>query len=161
VLFRQSNHHKLSNMKHVSCTLEMLYNTYSSMLYGIALEISPTQKEAEEILITTFQKIYKKKLTQKNYTSLCATLVKLMIQTAQEKLNPDQTKINFKLKEFEKAPVMHKLLCEQISLEQYSAENNLTRSEIATKLREEISLLRKQKTTNAFPASVLILNASF
>lgn len=129
-------------------SFEALYNIYSAMLYSVALEISPNQKAAEEILILTFQKVYKKKLTQQNHPSICATLLKLVIETAQEQLNPDQIKSSFKLKQFEKAPILHKLLCEQISLTEYCEKSRLTRSEIAIKLREEVVLLRKLSNEN-------------
>lgn len=131
-------------MKH-NASLEALYSTYSSILYSIALEISPTPKEAEEILISTFQKIYKRNLTQQNQASICATLIKLTLQTAHEHLNSGQIKNNFKLKQFEHAPILHKLLCEQISLKQYCEESKVTRGEVAKKIREEIVLLRKLK----------------
>jgi hypothetical protein len=114
------------------------------------LEISPTQKAAEEILINTFQKIHKKKLTQQNHTSICATLIKLIIQTAHEQLHPDQVKPSFKLKQLNNTPLLNKLLCEQISLKQYCEESNLAREEVSQKLREEVALLRKIKTENYF-----------
>lgn len=126
-------------------SLEILYHNYSSILYGIALEISPTQKEAEEILISTFQKVYKKKLTQQNHASICATLIKLTIQTAHELLNPGQVKTNFKIRQLENTPLLQKLLCEQISLNQYCEESKLAREEVTQKLREEVALLRKLK----------------
>ena len=126
-------------------TLENLYNTYSPMLYGIALEISPAQKEAEEILISTFHEIYKQNLLQQAHPSLCATLIKLIIRTAHEQLNSTQLKNNFTLKQFESTPLLHKLLFEQISLEKYGEENELTRAEVAKRIQEEFILLRNLK----------------
>ena len=124
--------------------LENLYNTYGPMLYGIALEISPAPKEAEEILIRTFHKIHEQNLLQAR-PALCATLIKLVIRTAHEQLNPGQLKNNFRLKQFESTPLIHKLLCEQISLENYGEENKLTRAEVAKRIREEFILLRNLK----------------
>ena len=133
-------------------TLENLYDTYSPMLYGIALEISPGQKEAEEILISTFHKIGKQNLLQQAHPSLCATLIKLIIRTAHEQLKPGQLKNNFRLKQFESTPLLHKLLCEQISLENYGDENKLARAEVAKRIREEfISLRNLKKKDVAFP----------
>ncbi len=124
-------------MSNKSSTIEKLYDTYSSLLYHIALQISPTPKEAEEVLIGTFQKAYKNKLTD-THPSLYAKLINLTIQTAQEQLGSEQVKNKFKLGQFEKAPVVHKLLFEQMSLQNYCEEYKLTRDEAAKKIRKEI-----------------------
>ncbi|NUO00580.1 MAG: hypothetical protein HUU01_08190 [Saprospiraceae bacterium] len=119
-------------MNNHSSTIEKLYDTYSSLLYHIALQISPTPKEAEEVLIGTFQKVYKNNLTDK-YPSIFAKLINLTIQTAQEQLGSEQVKNKFKLDQFEKTPVVHKLLCKQMSLQNYCEGYNLTRDEVAKK----------------------------
>lgn len=134
-------------MKNAS-TFEILYHTYSKMLYGIALEISSDQKEAEEILINTFQKAYKQKITRQNYPSVCITLIRLIIQSAKERPSPNQQIKNFKLKQFDNTPLLHKILCDQISLEQCSEESKLSRNELSKKLRIEVLALRKLKNIN-------------
>lgn len=116
-----------------------LYDTYSPMLYGIALEISPSPIQAEEILSAAFQKAVRQNLIQQNEHSLCATLIKLIIQTAHEQLNH---KNNFKLQQFENTPLLHKILCEQINLEDHCTENKITRMEAAKQMREELQLVR-------------------
>jgi len=116
------------------------------MLYSIALEVSPSQKEAEEILINTFQKVYHQELPTFNYPFFCAKLIRLLLQTAHEQLHiPHQSKNNFQLKRFKNTPLLHQLLCEQINLELYCEENNLTRSEAAKMLRKEFTYLRASK----------------
>ena len=110
------------------------------MLYSIAVEISPTEKQAEEILIITFKKAHKLNLVAQTYPSLCITLIKIIIQTAHEHLG--DFKNNFRLKQFENTPLLHKLLCEQINLDNHCQENNLTRAELGKKIREEFNLLR-------------------
>ena len=117
-----------------------LYDKYSTMLYSIAVEISPTEKQAEEILIITFKKAHKLNLVAQTYPSLCITLIKIIIQTAHEHLG--DFKNNFRLKQFENTPLLHKLLCEQINLDNHCQENNLTRAELGKKIREEFNLLR-------------------
>ena len=121
---------------------ENIYDKYSKMLYSIAEEISPSQKAAEEIQITTFKKVHKQNLIQQIYPSICVTLIKLLIQTAHEQIYHNELKHNFKLKQFENTPLLHKLLCEQINIESNCTENNLSRTEAGKILREEFNLLR-------------------
>lgn len=123
-------------------TLENMYDKYSPMLYGIAAEIASSQKEAEQILLTTFQKAHRNDLIEKNKHSLCASLIKLTIQTAHEQLKP---KNNFKLKQFENTPLLHKLLCEQINLEDHCTENKITRTQVLKQIRKEFNSIRNTK----------------
>ena len=69
-------------MQRANHKLETLYDTYSPMLYDIALQIAPTQKVAEQIIITTFTKAHKQKIEQQIYPSPCITLLKLLIQNS-------------------------------------------------------------------------------
>jgi len=50
------------------------------MLYGVTLDVSPTSKDAEEILSITFQKIFRQDLIEYDSPYFCATLVKLVIK---------------------------------------------------------------------------------
>lgn len=115
------------------------------MLYSIALEISPTPKVAEEVLISTFLKIDEQKSALQNHPSLCVSLIKLVIQTAHEQFSPGQLKNNFKLQFLENTPLLHEFLCEKISVSKYCEENRLSRSEVAKKFREELISLRNYK----------------
>lgn len=135
---------------------ENLYDTYSTMLYSIALEISPTKRHAEQILSDTFKEAHKQNLASQKNPAQCIALIKLIIQTARHQLNNNKGKINFRLKQFENTPLLHKLLCEQINLEDHCTQNKVTRSEAAKQMREEfISLfpLRYRKR----PACGMIL----
>lgn len=127
---------------------ENIYDTYSPLVYGIALEISPTTEIAEQILFRTFQEVFDQNLIEQKHPSFCVTLIKLVFQITHEQLPPSQLKNNFKLKQFENTPVLHKLLCEQLNLEVYCENNKLTRAEIANKIREEFIFLRKEKNKN-------------
>jgi hypothetical protein len=118
------------------------------MLYGVAMEIAPNKTAAEKMLIGTFQKIHQQKLDQQNVPPPYMALVKLLIQTAHEQLYTGQLKYNFQLKQFENTPMLQKLICEQIDLENYCIQNQLTRSEMAKKIREEITSLRDFKKTD-------------
>ncbi len=124
-------------------SLENIYDTYSKMLFGIAMQIAATEQDAEEILIITFKKIYKQNIIQQIYPSICITLIKLLIQTAHEQLNPEELEHNFKLKQFENTPLLHNLLCKQVSFEGHCNATNLSLAMGRKKLREEFNLLRK------------------
>ena len=127
---------------------ENIYDKYSPIVYGIALEISPTTEIAEQILFRIFQEVYTQNLFEQNHPSLCVTLIKLVFQIAHEQLPHSQVKNNFKLNQFENTLILHKLLCEQLNLEVYCKNNKLTRVEIAKKIREEFIFLRKIKKEN-------------
>lgn len=128
--------------KRATNTIESLYDKYSVMLYGIALEISPSQKEAETILIKTFEKVHQQNIIHQENSSMCATLIKLVIQAAHEVLMPDELKHNFKLKRFENCPLLHQLLCEQLSVDDICLKNEFSPSEVSQKVREEFNTIR-------------------
>ncbi len=128
--------------KQTTNTIESLYDTYSVMLYGIVLEICPSTKEAETVLIKTFKKVHKQNIINQASSSICVTLIKLVIQTAHEVLMPEQLKHNFKLKRFEKSPLLHQLICEQISVDDICVKHKLTPLEVSQKVREEFNSIR-------------------
>lgn len=127
---------------------EKIYDSYSPLVYGIALEISPTTEIAEQILFRTFQEVFNQNLIEQKHPSLCVTLIKLVFHIAHEQLLPSQLKNNFKLKQFENTPLLHKLFCEQLNLEVYCKNNKLSPAEIANKIHEEFIYLRKIKKEN-------------
>ncbi len=129
-------------MKNTLISIENLYDNYSPLLYGIALEISQKQSEAEEILIGTFQKIGTQVFV-KDDPKLCVTLIKLVIQTAHEQLSAGHFVNAFKLKQFESTPIFHKLICEQLSLDDYCKENKIKRVKVIKMIREEFISVRK------------------
>ena len=122
--------------------LDYLYDTYCPMLLGMALEISTSRKEAEEVVARTFVKTNNLEFIQTNQKSVCVTLIKLMAQTAKEVIEPNHLKNKIKIPIFENAPIMHKILFEQNNLESYCIDNQLTRLEAAKKIRAELLLLR-------------------
>lgn len=118
-MYWHNDHITQMNSKQI---LENAYDKYSPMLYGIAIEISPTKKQAEEILISTFIKAHRQNIAEQKYPSLYITLIKLIVQTAYEQLGLKKT---FQLSAFKNKPLLHKLLCAQISEENYCLENKL------------------------------------
>jgi hypothetical protein len=135
-------------MGHLSPLVHKLYQDYGVKLYVVALEIAPDQAAAEKIVIETFVKIHQQQLVQLNEhpPPSYITFIKLLLQTAHEHLYSDQLKYNFKLKQFEHTPLLHKLICEQISLENYCKENHLSRREAAKEMRKELMSIRKVKS---------------
>lgn len=126
-------------------TFAEVYDNFSPMLYGIALQISPSQQVAEQILIKTFVKLSGESILQQEHASLCLSLIKLLIQTAHEKLNNNSGKTNFKLKIFEDLPILHYFICEQFTLEDYCIENKTTKLNAMKLFREELQILSKRK----------------
>lgn len=131
-----------------SSPIGKLYQDYGPRLYLIALEIAPDQITAEKILVDTFLKIRQQQFNRLNEHQhlIYITLIKLLLQTAQEHLSTHQSNAKFELKQFEHTPLLHKLICEQISLEDYCKENHLSRTEAAHEIRKEVMLLRKAKS---------------
>ena len=123
--------------KQAVISIESVYDSYSAMLYGIALEISPSLKVAEDILIKTFEKVHQLNIIKHVSSSICVTLIKLILQTAQKELKHDEQKHNFKLKRFENYPLLHQMLCEQINLDGICLKHKLTPLKASQKLREE------------------------
>jgi len=134
-------------MGHLSPSVHKLYQDYGVRLYVVALEIAPDQSATEKILVETFVKIHQLQLVQLNEhpPPIYSTLIKLLLQTAHEHLYTDQLKYNFKLKQFEHTPLLHKLICEQISLENYCKENQISRAEAAKEMRKELMSIRRTK----------------
>lgn len=99
------------------------YDQYGAVLYGIALKIAPTKKQAEEVLISTFRKAYEQNIAGQKYPLLHIALIKLLVQTAYEQLQPKRA---FPLKAFEHLPLLYKLLCMHITLEHYRLGNKLS-----------------------------------
>ncbi len=126
-------------------TFENVYDKYSPILYSIALEISSTQKEAEQILTATLKFAYSNKLIEENKHSLCAFLIKALIQTANEHLKPEN---NFRLKQFENTPTLQKFLCEQKFIDELCSEKSENRLQAAKQLRFELNTLRNLKESN-------------
>lgn len=133
-------------MQRVNYKLESLYDTYIPMLYDIALQISPTKKVAEQIIISTFTKAHKQNIEQQIYPSPCITLLKLLVQTAHQQLNNNTGKTNFIIKQFQNTPMLHHIICEQITFEYYCMQNKMAKEQAMKDFRDELSLILKTVT---------------
>lgn len=119
---------------------ESIYEKYCPLLYGIALEICHSQKKAEELLMTTLKKIHMEEISQEKHPAYCIFLMRLIIETAQD-LYPEKFKSCFRLKQFEKTPLINNLICNQISLQDYCKEKYLTQQEGLQIIRKEFTIL--------------------
>ena len=122
--------------------LENIYDTYSPMLYGIALEIFDTEVQAEAALIKTFKLFYKQNLASAKYPGTFVMLLRLVIKTAVEDgfIN---LKSNKSLRLFEKKGVMEYLFLQQKNLSCYCNENNLTYTQGLKLIQQECSLFNR------------------
>lgn len=134
-------------MKSSYSSVQQLYQDYGARLYAVALEIAPNQAVAEKILTNTFVKIHQLQLIQvsDHPPPVYVSLIKLLLQTAKEYSYTDQVAFNFNLKQFEHTPLLQKLICEEINLENYCIENQISRIEAAKTIREEMMSIRKVK----------------
>ncbi|MEJ7646456.1 MAG: hypothetical protein WKF87_17795 [Chryseolinea sp.] len=135
-------------MSKSAVTFEATYDRYSPVLYGLALEIASTEQEAEEILMSTFEKAYQQKIFDHIGSSVLVTLIKLMIQLAYDKLYPDQQMFALKLKCFENTPMLHRAFCEPKGFECYCNENRLSRADGFRQMRSEFHTLRMGSLVN-------------
>lgn len=136
---------------------EKIYDVYAPVLYSIALQLCPTEAKAEEVLLATFNKIYTQKLILLNERPSYITLIKLTIATAHELLHTGKTTFNFKIKEFENMPLLHQLLVEQLSVENYCSKNNIARQEVQLLIKKEFKLIQQllKKTSFAMDSNTL------
>ena len=121
---------------------EYIYDVYCPMLYSIALQLCPTEAQAEEILVETFKKMHRQNSAWQNDRLLFIPLIQLLIDTAKKQLYPATTTVDFKVKQFKNTPLLHQLLVEQLSIENYCSKNNITRQAVALKIRQELMMIR-------------------
>lgn len=121
--------------------IEKIYDLYSPVMFGIAMKICGTEKEAEEILISTFEKLKSETFPYYDPGSICSLLINLTLQTAHEHLNYDY---KITQQQIGNSVLLHQLLFREINLENYCSENKLTFLEAGRKMRGEFNHLRKE-----------------
>ena len=126
----------------MTADFENIYDVYCPVLYSIALQLCPTVAKAEEILVETFRKVHSQKSVWQNDKPSCMPLIKLTIETAREHLYTDETSCDFKIREFKNTPLLHQLLVEQITVENYCSINNIARWEVLLTIKKEIKLIQ-------------------
>lgn len=123
---------------------EKIYEKYSPMLFGVALEICPSKKHAEELLMITFKKIHLEDISREKHPAYCITLIRLIIKTAHG-IYPEKFKTCPSLKQFESTPLLNQLICDQKSLEDYCKEKPLSQQEGLQIIRDEFSKIRNSE----------------
>jgi hypothetical protein len=121
---------------------ERIIDVYSPMVYGIALEIAPNIAIAKVILLQTFQKINLQKINPSKSPSFVVTLLHLTLQTAREQKYQEQFDYTFKLKIFDKTPLIGELIGAQINLTDYCKKTQIDKTIVIKKLRKEFLLLK-------------------
>ena len=116
------------------------------MVFGIALQLCHTNKKAEKVLVLTFEKAYHHNMDRLKGKGACIDLIKLTIKTAQQELYPREKKCNFRIKQFETIPVIHKLLVDQLSLEDYCEEDGIPRHMAMLNIRNEFKMYAMNET---------------
>ena len=132
-------------MKRGRKQLEKLYDSYSPMLYGIALKLSPSIEDAESILLATFYEIFNQRTVDLTGSPVSFSLVRIMIRIAHDRFNPGGIQNYFGLPYLKNAPVLHYLICDQKGIEGYCTDHGITREEALIKLHDEFAMMRSQR----------------
>jgi hypothetical protein len=125
---------------------EKIYDKYAGIIYGIALEICSDKNDAEQIFISIFKKIYDDNLTIKNSPNYYITLIKLIMDTAKAELNNSNNLELISLKQFENTPVLHNLICNDITLDAYCEINYIPVQNGLLMIKNEFNILRGIKS---------------
>jgi hypothetical protein len=129
---------------------EKIYDKYAAMLYGIALEICPTEECAEQVFIKTFNSIYVQNKTRKNSPSFYVELIKLIIETAKMEVCTNDEQKNLKLKQFQNTALLQLLISDEQRLDTYCKTNEITRQDGLLMIRYEFNILRKFNEDNKY-----------
>ena len=121
--------------------VEVLYDKYASILFGIASSMANSKNDAEQILIDTFVEVQKQSGNDSNRPLGLVSLIKLTILTAHKFYSFGKLGTHFKPKLFENTPLLNQLLSQQQNLEKYCVENKITMGQAAKKIREELWLV--------------------
>ena len=134
----------METLQDINQSIEYIYDKYSPVLYGIALQITSCEKEAEQILIASFQKIQKGRLFNLHNPCTCVKLMKLTIETTCEQF-PKYKRSDLAFKQLHQSPIVNRLLSENSPMKSLSRENHLTRSQAMKNFRADLSVLLRIK----------------
>lgn len=67
-------------MNRTRLKFEIIFDTYSAIVYGVSFCILNDQKKAEQILMDVFKEVYRQDLIEANRNSICSLLIKLAIK---------------------------------------------------------------------------------
>jgi|GEM_PF-3972274 len=99
--------------------------------------------------------MYNQDITQHQYSVYSITLIRLIIKTAKE-LYAIKLKSNFRLKLFEKTPLLNQIICKQISLQDYCKEKYLTHQEVLHIILKKFVIIANLEKVNVVSADSAI-----
>jgi hypothetical protein len=109
--------------------VEKVYDKYAPLVYGIALKIMGSEKDATTVLIQAFLKLNSCDLIEQNKHCLCATIIKLTIKTIREEKKDINT--DTLIHQFKNSPILYKLLCSKTESENiFHIDEQIVTSEI-------------------------------
>jgi len=124
------------------CTLDSIFSIYSPLLFGIALKLSSSQKDAEKILINTFKTFYQTSLIEQKNPSTIVILTKLLINTANRELISQGSKNDVNIIELENTSLLQNLIFGKEILESHCPQNRQQRMAVAKTIRKSIMSVR-------------------
>ena len=127
--------------------LESIFDKYGGVLYSIALQICPTEKQAELVLVTTVRSLSAREPLPPPNIALCMRLIHLIIKTAKSEGYYEPERSGGRLKIFANSPLLRQLFCEQQTLAEYCLQTKLPMSEVLRKVQLEFARLVTPKHT--------------
>jgi hypothetical protein len=121
--------------------LESIFDKYGGVLYGIALQICPTEKQAELVLVKTLKSLSAHKPMPAPNIALCMQLIHLIIKTAKSEGYYEPGRSDGRLKLFENCPLLRQLFCGQQTVGEYCLQNKLPIADALKKLHWEFARL--------------------
>lgn len=121
------------------------YDRYAAMLFPVLLNICKTQQDAEELLVLTFEAVYKEYNSLQNKPVNLILLVKLAVDIA--KKPPFNCRIP-EAKQFKQSSMLHSFIFDNVNMQGACEQTGLSRMEIAQQVRQELLLHRTQSRLN-------------
>jgi hypothetical protein len=121
--------------------LASIFDKYGGVLYGIALQICPTEKQAELVLVKTLRSLSAREPMPPPNIALCMQLIHLIIKTAKSEGYYTPGWSDRRLKLFEDSPLLRRLFCEQQTLAEFCLQTNMPLTEALKKVQWEFARL--------------------
>lgn len=102
-------------MNRTRLKFEIIFDTYSAIVYGVSFCILNDQKKAEQILMDVFKEVYRQDLIEANRNSICSLLIKLAIKKSKD-VKPVLS--NFERVLFADMPAVQKVFLGNVPMEE-------------------------------------------
>lgn len=117
--------------------MEAVYDVYAPLVYGIAVKAVRDVSQAGEIVVEVFRNLG---ITALKRSDAC--LFALFVERTLCIVRTRYASANGSPGALENMPLIDKLLCSGISLDEYCRQAGITRAEVWKGIREEINRLR-------------------